>query len=204
MQTCSWLKSLTLWFWKQLANLAVLTQHWNASTGCTFNPTTIQRSSGTVHNHQQTSLCHNWLHWDIVCKELQHRIQDVHLSIHLCHYLGDPPWNWQIWVLRHFRKLQILVSDNASAYTSAARELWQLKSDHLKDVLGRQRVLQTKACSMVCHYGGWWECLIALTKMALQKVLGRSRVTLAALQMLKVEAILNNQPDIRLLWTKWP
>ena len=89
-----------------------------------------------------TSLCYNWnrLHRGNVCKELQHRIQDLYLSIHLCHYPGNPPWNWQIWVLRHFCKLQILVSDNASAYTSAARELRQLKSDHLKDVLGRQRV----------------------------------------------------------------
>ena len=92
---------------------------------------------------------------------------------------------------------QILVSDNASTYTAAAEELRRLlQSDHLADMLGRQGVQWRFIPKRAPWYGGWWECLIGLTKMALKKVLGRSRVTFAVLLTLvvEVEAILNDQP----------
>ena len=92
---------------------------------------------------------------------------------------------------------QILVSDNASTYTAAAEDLQQLlKSDHLTEALGRRGVQWRFIPKRAPWYGGWWERLIGLTKMALKKVLGRSRVSLLVLQTLvvEVEAILNNRP----------
>ncbi|XP_065918796.1 uncharacterized protein [Dysidea avara] len=92
---------------------------------------------------------------------------------------------------------QILVSDNASTYTAAAEKLQRLlQSDHLADMLGRQGVQWCFIPKRAPWYGDWWERLIGLTKMALKKVLGRSRVTLAVLQTLiaEVEAILNDRP----------
>ena len=100
---------------------------------------------------------------------------------------------------------QVLVSDNASTYSSAADELQHLlQSDHLTEMLGRRGVQWQFIPKRAPWYGGWWECLIGLTKMALKKVLGRSRVTLTVLQTLvvEVEAILNDRslthisPDI--------
>ncbi|XP_052255015.1 uncharacterized protein LOC127860777 [Dreissena polymorpha] len=45
-------------------------------------------------------------------------------------------------------------------------------------------------------YGGWWERLIGLTKVALKKVLGRAYVTLESLQTIvtEIEAVLNDRP----------
>jgi len=45
-------------------------------------------------------------------------------------------------------------------------------------------------------YGGYWECLIGLTKSSLKKTLGRRFVTLSSLQTLitEIEAHLNNRP----------
>ena len=45
-------------------------------------------------------------------------------------------------------------------------------------------------------YGGFWERLIGLTKMALRKVLGKAFVTLPMLQTLivEIEAVLNDRP----------
>ena len=45
-------------------------------------------------------------------------------------------------------------------------------------------------------YGGYWECLIGLTKNAVKKMLGCAYVTLASLQTIIVEikAHLNNRP----------
>ena len=92
---------------------------------------------------------------------------------------------------------QVLVSDNASTYSSAADELQKLlQSDHLTEMLGRRGVQWQFIPKRAPWYGGWWERLIGLTKMALKKVLGRSRVTLTVLETLvvEVEAILNDRP----------
>ena len=45
-------------------------------------------------------------------------------------------------------------------------------------------------------YGGFWECLIDLTKTALRKVLWKALVTLLVLQTLivEIEAVLNYRP----------
>ena len=78
---------------------------------------------------------------------------------------------------------------------AAAEELTKLlQSDHLAELLGKQGVKWRIISKRAPWYGGWWEQLIGLTKMALKKVLGRSRVTLTVLQILiiEVEAILND------------
>ena len=45
-------------------------------------------------------------------------------------------------------------------------------------------------------YGGWWERLIVLTKIALKKTLGRTHVSLIVLETLvvEIEAVLNDRP----------
>jgi len=92
---------------------------------------------------------------------------------------------------------QVIVSDNASTYSAAAEELQQLlQSERLTEMLGRRGVRWQFIPKRAPWYGGWWERLVGLTKMALKKVLGRSRVTLTVLQTLvtEVEAILNDRP----------
>ena len=62
----------------------------------------------------------------------------------------------------------------ASIYLAAVDELQQLlQSEHLIEVLGRREVLWHFIPKRAPWYGGWWECLISLTKMSLKKVLGR-------------------------------
>jgi len=92
---------------------------------------------------------------------------------------------------------QVIVSDNASTYTAAADELQQLiHSDHLTEMLGRRGVQWKFIPKRAPWYGGWWERLVGLTKIALKKVLGKSRITLTVLETLvvEVEAILNDRP----------
>jgi len=92
---------------------------------------------------------------------------------------------------------QIIISDNASTYLAAADELQQLlQSECLTEALGRKGVQWQFIPRRASWYGGWWECLISLTKMSLKKVLGRARISLVVLQTLviEVEAILNDRP----------
>ena len=92
---------------------------------------------------------------------------------------------------------RLLLSDNASTYVSAAKELEQLfSSDKLEESL-RTRGVQWKFIpKRAPWYGGFWERLIGLTKNVLKKVLGRSFITFEALQTLavEIEGTLNDRP----------
>ncbi len=69
---------------------------------------------------------------------------------------------------------QLMVSDNASTYTSAAEELHQLfKSQALAVSLERSGVTWKFIPKKAPWYGGFWERLIGLTKSCIKKVLGR-------------------------------
>ena len=78
-----------------------------------------------------------------------------------------------------------------------SQELKQLfESVSLKESLSRQGVIWQFIPECAPWYGGFWECLIGLTKAALKKVLGRAFVSLATLQttVVEIEAHLNNRP----------
>ena len=92
---------------------------------------------------------------------------------------------------------QIMISDNAYTYLSAAEELKEmLESKELETFIGRCGVMWKFIPKRVPWYGGYWERLIGLTKAALKRVFGRARISLPMLQTLvvEVEATSNNRP----------
>ena len=92
---------------------------------------------------------------------------------------------------------QIVLSDNASTYLSAAEELKTLfESEDLKESLSRRGVTWRFIPKRAPWYGGFWERLIGLTKMSLKKVLGRANISLLMLETLvtEIEALLNDRP----------
>ena len=92
---------------------------------------------------------------------------------------------------------QIVMSDNASTYVSAATELHNLfTSKTLATSLERQGVEWKFIPKKAPWFGDFWERLIALTKNCLKKVLGRTHITLATLQtmVVEIEAVLNDRP----------
>ena len=92
---------------------------------------------------------------------------------------------------------KLIMSDNASTYTSAAEELKKLfESTVLKETLNRQHVEWRFIPKRAPWFGGFWERLIGLTKSCLKKVLGRASVNLVTLQtiVIEIEAILNDRP----------
>ena len=92
---------------------------------------------------------------------------------------------------------QVMMSDNASTYLSAAEELTKLlQSDNLTTSLGAHGVVWKFVPKKAPWFGGFWERMIGLTKNCLKKVLGRSHISLPVLQtmIVEVEAVLNDRP----------
>ena len=90
-----------------------------------------------------------------------------------------------------------MISDNASTYLSAAGEIEQLvKSTTIQDTLKNRGTTWQFIPKRAPWYGGFWECLIGLTKMTLKKVLGRTFVSLTSLQTIvtEIEGVLNDWP----------
>ena len=90
-----------------------------------------------------------------------------------------------------------MLSDNASTYTSVAKELEQLfTSTKLNETLSLRGVRWQFIPKRGPRYGGFWERLNGMTKSTIRKVLGRSFITLSTLQTLivEIEAILNDRP----------
>jgi len=90
-----------------------------------------------------------------------------------------------------------MMSDNASMFTSAAEEITRLlQSKTLETSLGAHEVVWKFIPKKAPWFGGFWECLIGLTKACLKKVLGRSHINLPTLQTLivEIEAVLNDYP----------
>ena len=92
---------------------------------------------------------------------------------------------------------QLVISDNASTYTSAAKELSELfQSPTLKSALMHKGTTWRFIPKRAPWYGGFWERLVGMVKMSLKKTLGRAFVTLTVLQtiIVEVEAVLNDRP----------
>ena len=91
----------------------------------------------------------------------------------------------------------VMISDNASTFESAAEELRKLfNSRELMETLSMRGVRWQFIPKRAPWYGGFWERLIGMTKTVVRKVLGRSFITLEALQTLtvEIEAVLNDRP----------
>ena len=69
----------------------------------------------------------------------------------------------------------ILISDNASTFQAAANDLEELiSSSQMNESLCTLGVQWKFIPKRAPWYGGFWERLIGLTKMALKKVLGKA------------------------------
>ena len=92
--------------------------------------------------------------------------------------------------------LQVVMSDNATTYLSAAKELTDLLSSEIRTTLGRDGIVWKFIPKKAPWFGGFWECLIGLTKASIKNTLGRAHITLLTLQMIvvEVEVLLNNRP----------
>ena len=91
----------------------------------------------------------------------------------------------------------LMLSDNASTYISAAKEVAQLfKSHKLEEALSGKGVKWRFIPKQAPWHGGFWERLIGLIKTVIRKVLRRSLITLEALQtfMVEIESVLNDRP----------
>ena len=90
-----------------------------------------------------------------------------------------------------------MIFHNASTYLSAASEIEQLmNSTMVQDTLRNRGTTWKFIPKRVPWYGGFWECLIGLTKMTLKKMLGRTFISLTGLQTIvtEIEAVLNDHP----------
>ena len=87
--------------------------------------------------------------------------------------------------------------DNATTYTSAAEELNDLlSSEEIRTALGQEGIVWKFIPKNASWFGGYWECLISLTKISIKKTLGSAHITLLTLQtiVVEVEALLNDRP----------
>lgn len=92
---------------------------------------------------------------------------------------------------------QVIISDNASTYQSAAEELTRLfRSAELTTSLSKRGIEWKFIPKRAPWYGGFWERLIGLTKLSLKKVLGKTNISLEELQTIltEIEAVLNDRP----------
>ena len=91
----------------------------------------------------------------------------------------------------------LMLSDNSSTFESAAEELRKLFNlKELMETLSTRGVRWNFIPKRAPWYGGFWERMIVMTKTVIRKVLGRSFITLEALQTLvvEIEVVLNDRP----------
>ncbi|XP_052268588.1 uncharacterized protein LOC127869969 [Dreissena polymorpha] len=92
---------------------------------------------------------------------------------------------------------KLIISDNATTFVAASNHLKTLmESTSVQETLSGMGIEWRFIPQRAPWYGGWWERLIGLTKVALKKVLGRAYVTLESLQTIvtEIEAVLNDRP----------
>lgn len=89
------------------------------------------------------------------------------------------------------------MSDNAKTFTAASKHLLKLSKeadvvDHLSGLMIKWDFILEKSP----WWGGFWERMVRLTKDALKKTLGKTRVCLKELNtvLIEVEAMINCRP----------
>ncbi|XP_046632893.1 uncharacterized protein LOC124312397 [Daphnia pulicaria] len=91
---------------------------------------------------------------------------------------------------------RLIYSDNASTFVNASNYLLELFNHRkVQEELAAMRILWKFIPKAAPWYGGWWERLIALTKTALRKMVGRTILSFTQLQTVttQIEAILNDR-----------
>lgn len=91
---------------------------------------------------------------------------------------------------------RLIYSDNASTFMNASNHLLELFNHRkVQEELAAMRILWKFIPKAAPWYGGWWERLIALTKTALRKMVGRSILSFTQLQTVttQIEAILKDR-----------
>ena len=91
----------------------------------------------------------------------------------------------------------IIYSDNGSTFTGAAACLKRMKTDEkLNDFLGRQQIPWRFNLSRDPWWGGQFERIVALVKVAMRKTIGNAYLTYEELEevILDVEVSLNGRP----------
>ena len=89
------------------------------------------------------------------------------------------------------------MSDNASTFMPADDDLKALfESTDVQENLAKQSIEWKLIPHRAPWYGGYWECLVGLTKNAIKKTLGHAFITLTSLQtpIVEIETHLNNRP----------
>ncbi|XP_070541423.1 uncharacterized protein [Ptychodera flava] len=90
-----------------------------------------------------------------------------------------------------------MISDNATTYLSAAKELRELfDSSHVKQYMANKRVEWSFIPKRAPWFGGFWERMIGLTKNIIKKVLGRAFITFDEMNTIitEIETTLNDRP----------
>lgn len=97
----------------------------------------------------------------------------------------------------HHSLPSIIVSDNATTFECAANVLRKMfQSPEITNYLSNRQVEWRFIPKRAPWYGGFWERLIDLTKTALKKMIGRTKLTLNEFRTLtaEVEVVLNDRP----------
>jgi hypothetical protein len=95
---------------------------------------------------------------------------------------------------------RVIYSDNTSTFVSASNILVQFfKHPDVAKELANMRTTCRFIPKRAPWYGGWWERLMALTKISSRKMVGQTRLSLVRLQTVttQIETILNDRP---LMW----
>ncbi|XP_057379622.1 uncharacterized protein LOC130701716 [Daphnia carinata] len=99
-------------------------------------------------------------------------------------------------ITHHFQPRMVL-SDNATTFESAARMLKRLyESTEVVKYLSDNQIEWRFIPKRAPWYGGFWERLVGLTKEALKKMLGRTRLKFNEFRIIvaEIETILNDRP----------
>jgi hypothetical protein len=94
----------------------------------------------------------------------------------------------------------IIYSDNATTFQSAANLLNKIFQDPaLKNYLTDRQTIWKFITKRAPWHGGFWERLIGLTKTALRKMTGRTKLSVNDLRTIvaEIEAVLNDRPLTR-------
>jgi hypothetical protein len=92
---------------------------------------------------------------------------------------------------------RIMISDNASTYVAASKEIQHLTdSPYLQEKLDQYGTVWKFIPRGAPWYGRFWERMIGLTKISLKKVLGSNCIHIETLQTIitEIEATLNDRP----------
>ncbi len=92
---------------------------------------------------------------------------------------------------------RIIISDNATNFTSTAEDIKVIfESTQVADFCSQKRIQWRFIVKRAPWHGGFWERLVGLTKSALKKTLGRTKVTASELRTIitDVEAVMNDRP----------